>query len=155
MIIIVLIHMFRRERRIMNMSIILQIIRFISPQRISLLTHIHTLTPLLWNEVHLLQCHHSQLVLVEWWTLCHPSRCGWWRKRTNLLCRVRSPDDHKRLKNLLEIWNCLKGCKLIMHKWFIHFTRPHSSHIILTDEIHSDEIDVIFFTMKHVSSKMY
>ena len=48
MIIIVLTLMFRRvELRAMNMSIILQIIMFISPQRISLLIHMLTLTPLM------------------------------------------------------------------------------------------------------------
>ena len=48
MIIIVLITMSRREElRAMNMSIILLIIMFISPQGISLLIHMLTLTPLM------------------------------------------------------------------------------------------------------------
>ena len=48
MIIIVLTPLFRRvELRAMNMRIILQIIMFISPRRISLLIHMLTLTPLL------------------------------------------------------------------------------------------------------------
>ena len=64
--IIVLTLLFRRENlRAMNMCIILQIIMFISPRRISLLIHMHTLTPLLWNEVHWLQCHHSLMELAE------------------------------------------------------------------------------------------
>ena len=46
--IIVLTTLFRREElRAMNMSIILLIIMFISPQRISLLIHMLTLTPLM------------------------------------------------------------------------------------------------------------
>ena len=46
--IIVLTTLFRREEpRAMNMSIILLIIMFISPRRISLLTHMLTLTPLM------------------------------------------------------------------------------------------------------------
>ena len=46
--IIMLTLLFRREDlRVMNMCIILQIIMFISPQRISLLIHILTLTPLM------------------------------------------------------------------------------------------------------------
>ena len=46
--IIVLTHMFcREELRAMNMSIILLIIMFISPRRISLLIHMLTLTPLM------------------------------------------------------------------------------------------------------------
>ena len=46
--IIVLTHLFHREDlRAMNMCIILQIIMFISPRRISLLIHMLTLTPLL------------------------------------------------------------------------------------------------------------
>ena len=93
MIIIVLTPLFRRvELRAMNMSIILLIIMFISPRRISLLIHMFILTPLMWNEVEWLLCHLSHMVLAEWWILCHPFRRGWWRKRTNLLCRVRSPD---------------------------------------------------------------
>ena len=48
MIIIVLKPLFRREElRAMNMSIILLTIRFISPQRISLLIHMLILTPLM------------------------------------------------------------------------------------------------------------
>ena len=48
MIIIVLTLLFRRvELRAMNMCIILQIIMFISPRRISLLIHMLTLTPLM------------------------------------------------------------------------------------------------------------
>ena len=48
MIIIVLTLLFRRvELRAMNMCIILQIIIFISPRRISLLIHMLTLTPLM------------------------------------------------------------------------------------------------------------
>ena len=48
MIIIVLTTLSRRvELRAMNMCIILQIIMFISPQRISLLIHMLTLTPLM------------------------------------------------------------------------------------------------------------
>ena len=48
MIIIVLTLLFRRvELRAMNMCIILQIIMFISPLRISLLIHMITLTPLM------------------------------------------------------------------------------------------------------------
>ena len=91
--IIVLTPLFRREElRPMNMCIILQIIMFISPRRISLLIHMLTLTPLMWNEMDWLLCHLSPMELAEWWTLCHPFRCGWWRKRTNLFCRVRSPD---------------------------------------------------------------
>ena len=44
--IIVLTLLFRKvERRAMNMCIILQIIMFISPRRISLLIHMLTLTP--------------------------------------------------------------------------------------------------------------
>ena len=44
--IIVLTHLFRREDlRIMDMCIILQIIMFISPRRISLLIHMLILTP--------------------------------------------------------------------------------------------------------------
>ena len=73
-------------------SIILLIIMFISPRRISLLIHMLTLTPLMWNEMDWLLCHLSRMELAEWWTLCHPFRCGWWRKRTNLFCRVRSPN---------------------------------------------------------------
>ena len=88
--IIVLTHLFRREDlRIMDMCIILQIIMFISPRRISLLTPMLTLPPLLWNEVDWHLCHLSLMELVEWWTLCHPFRCGWWRKRTNLLCSLQ------------------------------------------------------------------
>ena len=46
--IIVLTPLFRRERQTaMNMCIILQIIMFISPRRISLLIHMLTLTPLM------------------------------------------------------------------------------------------------------------
>ena len=46
--IIVLTLLFRRvELRAMNMRIILQIIMFISPRRISLLIHMLTLTPLM------------------------------------------------------------------------------------------------------------
>ena len=46
--IIVLMHLFHREAlRVMNMCIILQIIMFISPRRISLLIHMLTLTPLM------------------------------------------------------------------------------------------------------------
>ena len=46
--IIVLTTLFRRvELRAMNMHIILQIIMFISPRRISLLIHMLTLTPLM------------------------------------------------------------------------------------------------------------
>ena len=46
--IIVLTLLFRSENlRVMNMCIILQIIMFISPRRISLLIHMLTLTPLL------------------------------------------------------------------------------------------------------------
>ena len=116
--IIVLTLLFRRESlKAMNMCIILQIVMFINPRRISLLIHMLTLTPLMWNEVDWLLCHLSLMELVEWWTLCHPSRYGWWRKRTNLSCSVRSPDEHDRLKNLLETWMCLKGRKLIMKKW--------------------------------------
>ena len=128
-------------QRIMYMCIILQIIMSISPWRISLHTLMLTLTTLLWNEVHWLLCHHFLMELAEWWTLCHPSRYGWWRKRTNLLCRVRSPDELKRLKNLLETWMCLKGRKLIMKKWIIHFSRPHIAIFVTVDEI-----DIIFFT---------
>ena len=48
MIIIVLTLLFRRvELRAMNMRIILQIIMFISPQRISLLIHMLAVTPLM------------------------------------------------------------------------------------------------------------
>ena len=48
MIIIVLTTLFCRvELRAMNMHIILQIIMFISPRRISLLIHMLTLTPLM------------------------------------------------------------------------------------------------------------
>ena len=48
MIIIALTLLFRRvELRAMNMRIILQIIMFISPRRISLLMHMLTLTPLM------------------------------------------------------------------------------------------------------------
>ena len=48
MIIIVLTFLFHRvELRAMNMHIILQIIMFISPRRISLLIHMLTLTPLM------------------------------------------------------------------------------------------------------------
>ena len=48
MIIIMLTTLFRRvELRAMNMHIILQIIMFISPRRISLLIHMLTLTPLM------------------------------------------------------------------------------------------------------------
>ena len=48
MIIIVLTTLFRREElRAMNMSIILLIIMFISPRRISLLIHMLTLTSLM------------------------------------------------------------------------------------------------------------
>ena len=48
MIIIVLTTLFRRvELRAMNMHIILQIIMFISPRKISLLIHMLTLTPLM------------------------------------------------------------------------------------------------------------
>ena len=48
MIIIMLTTLSRRvELRAMNMHIILQIIMFISPRRISLLIHMLTLTPLL------------------------------------------------------------------------------------------------------------
>ena len=48
MIIIVLTTLCRREElRAMNMSIILLIIMFISPRRISLLIHMLTLTPLM------------------------------------------------------------------------------------------------------------
>ena len=48
MIIIVLTPLFCRvELRAMNMRIILQIIMFISPRRISLLIHMLTLTPLM------------------------------------------------------------------------------------------------------------
>ena len=48
MIIIALTLLFRRvELRAMNMRIILQIIMFISPRRISLLIHMLTLTPLM------------------------------------------------------------------------------------------------------------
>ena len=91
--IIMLTRLFRREDlRIMDMCIILQIIMSISPQRISLLTHMLTLTHLMWNEMDWLLCHPSRMELAEWWTLCHPFRCGWWRKRTNLLCRARSPN---------------------------------------------------------------
>ena len=140
--IIVLTVLFRKENlKAMNMCIILQIIMFISPRRITLLIHMLTLTPLLWNEVHWLQCHLSLTELAEWWTLCDPSRCGWWRKRTNLLCSVRSPDELNRLKNLLETWICLKGRKLIMKKWIIHFSRPHTAIYVIVDEI-----DIIFFT---------
>ena len=46
--IIVLMHLFRREAlRVVNMCIILQIIMFISPRRIYLLTHMLTLTLLM------------------------------------------------------------------------------------------------------------
>ena len=46
--IIVLTTLFRREEpRAMNMSIILLIVMFISPRRISLLIHMLTLTPLM------------------------------------------------------------------------------------------------------------
>ena len=94
--IIVLTPLFRRERlRIMDMCTILQIIMFINPRRISLLTHMLTLTPLMRNEVDWHLCHRSLMQLAEWWTLCHPSRCGWWRKITNLLRRVRSADELK------------------------------------------------------------
>ena len=116
--IIVLTLLFRREDlRVVNMCIILQIIMFISPRRISLPIHMLTLATLIWNEVDWRLCHLSLMELAEWWTLCHPSRCGWWRKRTNLLCRIRSPDELNHLKNLLETWICLKGRKLIMKKW--------------------------------------
>ena len=48
MIIIMLTTLFRRvELSAMNMHIILQIIMFISPRRISLLIHMLTLTPLM------------------------------------------------------------------------------------------------------------
>ena len=147
MIIIVLTLLFRRvELRAMNMCIILQIIMFISPRRISLLIHMLTLTSLMWNEMDWLLCHLSRMELAEWWTLCHPFRCGWWRKRTNLFCRVRSPDARNRLKNLLETWACLKGCRLIMKKWtFI-------SHVLILLYLFYCLmkliwwIDVIFFT---------
>ena len=66
MIIIVLTPLFRMEGlRAMNMSIILQLIMFISPQRISLLIHMLILTTLLQNEVHWLLCHPSRMELVE------------------------------------------------------------------------------------------
>ena len=66
MIIIVLTTMFRRvELRATNMHIILQIIMFISPRRISLLIHMLTLTPLMRNEMVWLLCHHSHMVLAE------------------------------------------------------------------------------------------
>ena len=130
----------------MNMSIILLIIMFISPRRISLLIHMLTLTPLMWNEMDWLLCHLSRMELAEWWTLCHPFRCGWWRKRTNLFCRVRSPDARNRLENLLETWACLKGHRLIMKKWtFI-------SHVLILLYLFFCLmklfwwIDVIFFT---------
>jgi hypothetical protein len=107
--IIMLMLLFRRENlRVLIMCIILQIIMFISPRRISLLTHMPILIPLLWNEALWLQCHLSLMELAEWWTLCHPSKCGWWRKRTNLLCRVRSPNELNCLKNFLETWNAWK-----------------------------------------------
>ena len=48
---------------------------FISPRRISLLIHMLTLTPLMWNEMVWLLRHHSRMVLAEWWALCHPFRC--------------------------------------------------------------------------------
>ena len=118
MSIIVLTRLFRREDlRIMDMCIILQIIMSISPRRISLLTLMLTLTPLMWNELDWHLCHLSLMEIAERWTLCHPFRCGWWRKGTNLLCRVKSPNVLKRLKNLLENWICLKGRKLNMKKW--------------------------------------
>ena len=93
-----------------------------------------------------LLCHPSHMELAEWWTLCHPFGCGWWRKRTNLFCRVRSPNVRNRLKNLLETWMCLKGRMLIMKKWtFI-------SHVLILLYLFSCLmkliwwIDVIFFT---------
>ena len=131
--IIVLTTLFRREEpRAMNMSIILLIIMFISPRRISLLT----LTPLMWNEMDWLLWNPSRTELAEWWTLCHPFRCGWWRKRTNLFCRVRSPDIRNRLKKLLETWVCLKGRGLIMKKWtFISHVLILLLSVLLLDEI--------------------
>ena len=105
-----------------------------------------TLTPLMWNEMDWLLCHPSRMELAEWWTLCHPFRCGWWRKRTNLFCRVRSPDVLNRLKNLLEAWNCLKGRRLIMKKWTL------ISHVLILFYLFYWLmrliwwIDVIFFT---------
>ena len=147
MIIIVLTPLFRREElRAMNMSIILLTIMFISPRRISLLIHMLTLTPLMWNVMVWPLCHHSHMELTEWWTLCHPFRCGWWRKRTNLFCRVRSPDVRNRLKNLLETWIRLKGRKLIMKKWIF------ISHVLILLYLFYCLmkliwwIDVIFFT---------
>ena len=66
MIIIVLTLLFRRvELRAMNMCIILQTIMFISPRRVTLLIHMHTLTPLMLSEMVWLLCHHSRMVLAE------------------------------------------------------------------------------------------
>ena len=131
----------RENLKAMNMCIILQTIMFISPRRSSLIIHMLTLTPLMWNEMVWHLCHHSRMVLAEWWTLCHPFECGWWRKRTNLLCRVRSPDELNHLKNLLKTWMCLNGRKLIMKKWITHFSHPH-----IAISVTIDVIDIIFFT---------
>ena len=143
--IIVLTCLFRREDlRIMDMCIILQIIMFISPRRISLLTLMLTLIPLMWNKVEWHLFHLSLMELAEWWTLCHPFRCGWWRKGTNLLCRDRSPDALKRLKNLLETYICLKGRKLIMKKWtFI-------SHILILFYLFNCLMKLIWWIWCHI-----
>ena len=128
MIIIVLTRLFRREDlRIMDMCIILQIIMSISPRRISLLIHMLTLTPLMWNEMVWLLCHHSRMVLAEWWILCHPFRCGWWRKRTNLLCRVRSPNMLKTSEEFAGDLNVPERTQANHDEMNFHFTRPHTA----------------------------
>ena len=53
----------RVEQRTMNMCIILQTIMFISPRRITLLIHMHTLTPLILSEMVWHLCHLSHIVL--------------------------------------------------------------------------------------------
>ena len=64
MIIIVLTPLFRREElRAMNMCIILQTIMFIGPKRITLLIHMHTLTPPVLSEMVWHLCHLSHMVL--------------------------------------------------------------------------------------------
>ena len=137
MIIIVLTLLFRRvELRAMNMSIILLIIMFISPRIISLLTHMLILTPLMWNKVDWLLCHLSHMVLAEWWILCHPFRCGWWRKRTNLLCGVRSPDVLKTSEEFAGDLKLPERTQANHDEMNFHFTRPHTDYLIkLFDEI--------------------
>ena len=66
MIIIVLTPVFRREElRAMNMSIILLTIMFISPRRITLPIHMHTLTPPMLSEMVWHLCHLSHMVHAE------------------------------------------------------------------------------------------